>query len=84
MTASKGVISIHKRHSNGRVESLRLRARGSFRQATQFDRNQISIRERRKLETDMHRSGMSQAEIADLLGVSQATVSLDLKKINKK
>lgn len=84
ITGSKGVLSIHKRRSDGRVESLRVRANGSFRQATQFDPSQISITERRKLESDMHKSGLSQSEIADLLGVSQATVSLDLRKVKGK
>jgi hypothetical protein len=84
MTASNGVLSVYKRHSDGRVESLRLRARGSFRQTTQFDPSQVSIPERRRLEVGMHKSGLSQSEIADLLGVSQATVSLDLRKIKGK
>jgi predicted transcriptional regulator len=32
----------------------------------------------------MHDEGLPQAEIADLLGVSQATVSLDLKRLRKR
>lgn len=81
ITGSKGVLSIHKRREDGCVESLRVRAKGSFKQAAQFDPGQISIDERRGLEADMHKSGLSQSEIADLLGVSQATVSLDLSRI---
>jgi DNA-binding CsgD family transcriptional regulator len=40
--------------------------------------------ERRELEVGMYASGLSQAEIADLLGISQATVSLDLRKAKKR
>ncbi len=83
ITGSGGVVSIHKRKKDGRVESLRVRANGSFQQATRFDPSQITIDERRTLEAGMYKSGLSQSEIADLLGVSQATVSLDLKKIKK-
>ncbi|MBV8593742.1 MAG: hypothetical protein JOZ27_05525 [Caulobacteraceae bacterium] len=84
VTASNGVLSIHKRHPDGRVESLRLRARGSFRQTTQFDPREVTVSERRRLEAEMHKSGLSQSEIADLLGVSQPTVSLDLRKAKRK
>jgi hypothetical protein len=84
MTVSNGVLSINRRHSDGRVESLRLRARGSFRQTTVFDPSDVTIPERRALEAQMHEEGLSQSEIADLLGVSQATVSLDLRKLKKK
>jgi transcriptional antiterminator len=81
VTGSNGIISIYKRKEDGCIESLRVRASGSFKQATQFEPSQISIEERRNLEEGMRKSGLSQAEIADLLGVSQATVSLDLRKI---
>lgn len=84
ITGSGGVVSIHKTKKDGRVESLRVRANGSFQQATRFDPSQISITERRELEVGMYESGLSQSEIADLLGISQATVSLDLRKAKKR
>ncbi len=84
IVSSKGVLSVHKRKPSGEVQSLRVRAKGSFRQSTSFDPGQINIEERRALEQEMTKAGLSQAEVADLLGVSQATVSLDLRKIKAK
>jgi hypothetical protein len=83
ITGSSGVISRHVRKSDGEVISLRVRARGSFRELTTFDANELSVPERRRLERDMYKDGLSQSAIADLLGLSQATVSLDLKRIGK-
>jgi DNA-binding NarL/FixJ family response regulator len=83
IVSAKGVLTIHNRKANGEVQSMRVRAKGSFKQATSFDPSQITIAERRELEAGMHQSGLSQSEIADLLGVSQATVSLDLRKHKK-
>ena len=79
--SAKGVLAIHKRKPSGEVQSVRVQAKGSFKQATSFDPTQISIAERRKLEEGMTKQGLSQSAIADLLGVSQATVSLDLRKL---
>jgi DNA-binding NarL/FixJ family response regulator len=83
IVSAKGVLTIHNRKANGEVSSMRVRAKGSFKQATNFDPSQITVAERRELEAGMHQSGLSQSEIADLLGVSQATVSLDLRKLKK-
>ena len=83
ITGSSGVISAHVRKADGEVISLRVRARGSFRQLTNFEASELSLPERRRLEREMYKDGLSQAAIADLLGVSQATVSLDLKRIGK-
>ncbi len=83
IAGSSGVISAHVRKADGEVISLRVRARGSFRELTRFDASELSVPERRRLEREMYKDGLSQSAIADLLGVSQATVSLDLKRIGK-
>lgn len=81
---SSGMIYGHAKKPTGEVLSVRIRARGSLKQFTNFDPNELSIDERRTLEQEMHDEGLPQAEIADLLGVSQATVSLDLKRLRKR
>ncbi len=53
------------------------------RWGAEFEASELSVPERRRLEREMYKDGLSQAAIADLLGVSQATVSLDLKRIGK-
>ncbi|BAU90585.1 MULTISPECIES: hypothetical protein [Methylobacteriaceae] len=83
IVSSKGVLTINRRKSTGEVEQMRVRAKGSFQQLTKFEPAQITIAERRKLEAEMVKSGLTQSEVADLIGVSQATVSLDLKKLKK-
>ena len=70
ITGNFGVISAHVRKADGEVVSLRIRARGALRQVTKFDAKSL-------------KEGLSQAAIADLLGVSQATVCLDLKRAGK-
>lgn len=84
IVSSKGVLTINRRKASGEVESMRVRAKGSFKQYTTFDPKQISKAERRQLEADMIDSGLTQSEVADLVGVSQATVSLDLKRLKAK
>lgn len=83
ITASNGVLKVHKYNPGGAVMSVTIRAKGSFQQVTHYDPSQVTAAERRKIEADMYKSGLSQATIADLLGVSQATVSLDLAKVKK-
>jgi hypothetical protein len=80
---SSGMIYGHVKKPTGEVLSVRIRARGSLKQFTNFDPNELSIDERRTLEQNMYDEGLSQAEIANLLGVSQATVCLDLKRVKK-
>jgi len=76
-----GVAVAHVKKPNGEVQSMHIRTDGALQQFTRFDPNQISVAERRNLEKSLYQKGMSQSDIADLLGVSQATVSLDLKKL---
>lgn len=83
MTGSNGVLKIHKYKPGGAVESVTIQAKGSFQQVTHYDPSQVTVAERQKVEANMYKSGLSQAAIADLLGVSQATVSLDLAKVKK-
>ena len=83
IVGSASVISAHVKRPTGEVLSARVRAKGSLKQFTKFDPKDLTIQERRVLEHEMHKEGMSQAGIADLLGVSQATVSLDLKRLRK-
>jgi len=76
-----GVAVAHVRKPTGEVQSVHVRANGALQQFTQFNPASISVAERRELEKDLHEKGMSQSDIADMLGVSQATVSLDLRKL---
>lgn len=84
LSISAGVITANVQKPDGKVFSARFRAHGALTQLTKFDPSKISIDERKKLEKEMHGDGLSQAEIADMLGVSQATVSLDLGKLKLK
>jgi predicted transcriptional regulator len=75
-----GVAVAHVRKPDGQVFSARVQANGALQQFTSFDSNALSVPERRNLEHQLYtQSRMRQTEIADLLGVSQATVANDLK-----
>lgn len=81
---ASGVAVAHVQKPNGHVYSARVQANGALQQFTQFDANRLSVQERRELESQLHnRDNLTQSEIADLLGVSQATVSNDLKLIRQ-
>lgn len=80
ITGSSNILSVHIKKPNGAVHSAKLKAKGSFQQLTSFDPTTLSIKERRKLTKQLYADGMSQAEIGNMLGVSQATISLDLRK----
>lgn len=81
---SAGAIDAHVKKPSGEVLSISDQANGALRQLTQFDPSKVSIQERRQLELDMSKKGRTQAEIANLLGMSQPTVSVDLRKIRRK
>lgn len=68
------------RHQTNEVQSVRLHASGAFTEATSFNPEKLTLAQRRSLTRDLYEDKRSQAEIADLLGVSQATVSLDLRR----
>lgn len=73
-------MSVRVEKPNGRVVSQKFRTDGSFRQVTVFNKSDVDPEERRKIITELDRDGLSQTAIAHLLGVSQATISLDLAK----
>jgi DNA-binding NarL/FixJ family response regulator len=80
ITGSSNILSVHVKKPNGAVRSAKLKAEGSFQQLTSFDPTILTIKERRKLTKKLYRQGVSQTEIGNMLGISQATVSLDLKR----
>ena len=49
-----------------------------------YDPSDLSVEQRRELELALYKEKRTQSEIADLLGVSQATVCLDLKRLRDK
>lgn len=77
---ASGVAVAHVKKPDGRVYSTRVQANGALQQFTHFDPSQLSVGERRELEHQLYtKQKLKQTEIADLLGVSQATVANDLK-----
>jgi Fic family protein len=80
----RGVAVAHVRKNSGETYTYRVKADGAFKQMTVFDAKKLSVQERRKLESDLNDDGLSQAEIGDMLGVSQPTVSYDLAQLKKK
>lgn len=75
-----GVAVAHVKKPDGQVYSARVQANGALQQFTHFDPSQLSVAERRELEHQLYtKQKLKQTEIADLLGVSQATVANDLK-----
>ncbi len=75
-----GVISITVKKANGAVQTATIRAKGRMTEWSNFERSGMSTAERQKLVKQMRRTGLTQSAIAKKLGVSQPTVSLDLKK----
>lgn len=77
-----GVAVAHVRKPDGQVFSARVQANGALQQFTRFDSNALTVGERRQLEHQLYTENrLRQTEIADLLGVSQATVANDLKLV---
>lgn len=75
-----GVVSAHVKRPDGRVHSATTMLNGQFRQLTNFDPSGLSPAERQRVVKKLRKDGLRQTAIADLIGVSQATVSLDLRK----
>lgn len=73
-------MSVNVEKPDGRVISQKFRTDGSFRQITVYNKAAVDPEERRKLVAELDADGLSQSAIADLLGISQPTVSLDLQK----
>jgi hypothetical protein len=76
-----GVISAHVKRANGRVQSASEMLGGRFRRLTDCKGGELCISERRKLVAQLDKERLPQTAIADLIGVSQATVSNDLRAI---
>ena len=75
-----GILSANVKRVDGTAHSLTLMLGGAFEQVTTFDATAITPAKRAKIVKQLYRKGHRQVEIAGLLGVSQATVSLDLKR----
>ncbi len=81
LTYSGGVIkAVIRREATGDVQTAHFHAKGGFRQVSQFRPEELTLDERRELTVRLSAERHTQAEIAELLGVSQATVSLDLRR----
>ncbi|WP_345848945.1 MULTISPECIES: winged helix-turn-helix domain-containing protein [Gammaproteobacteria] len=79
-----GLAVAHVKKPSGEVFSMHVRANGAFQTMTHFNPSMLTVEERRKLEFDLYNKGHTQADIADLVGVSQPTVAHDLKKLKEK
>lgn len=75
-----GVLTAVAKRADGRVQTRTMMLDGRFQRRTAIDTSGLSPAERRKIVRQLRKEGHRQAAIADLLGVSQATISLDLKK----
>lgn len=70
-----------KRSATGVVETVRCHRKGDgFAQFTKFDPNEMSKEERNDVILKLRAEHMSQQAIGDLLGVSQALVSVVCRK----
>lgn len=74
-----GVISIVVKRPNGNVQTATIRAKARLTEWSNFERTEMSRAERQNLVKQMRRTGLTQSAIAKKLGISQPTVSLDLK-----
>lgn len=75
-----GVISAVIKRADGRVQTATKMLDVPFERRTDCDSSGMSPAQRRKVVRRLAKEGHRQTAIADLVGVSQATVSLDLKK----
>ncbi|TCK58458.1 terminase gpP N-terminus-related DNA-binding protein [Seleniivibrio woodruffii] len=79
-----GVCVAVVKKPNGDTNIYRTRADGALKEMTSFNPDMLDIDERRELELQLYEESYTQAEIAEMLGISQPTVAYDLKKITKK
>lgn len=77
-----GVLTAHVKRASGRIESATTMLGGQFKQFTAFDPSSLSAADRRKAVQLLRSQGHRQTAIGNLLGVSQPTISLDLKKLD--
>ncbi|MER8759891.1 hypothetical protein NKH69_30375 [Mesorhizobium sp. M0976] len=81
LTIQSGFASVHVKKADGRVQSATMMLTGQFRQMTAFEPSAMSPSARRRLVKQLDKQGLRQTAIANLIGVSQATISLDLAKV---
>ncbi len=74
-------ISVTK--ETGEVINMHSRAEGALQEMSVFNPSLLSVQERRKLEKQLYDDKYTQAEIANLIGVPQQTVSHDLKVLRQ-
>lgn len=84
ISGGAGVAVAHIKNPSGEVRSVYIRADGAYKQMVRYDPSDLSVEQRRELELALYKEKRTQSEIADLLGVSQATVCLDLKRLRDK
>ncbi|HEX8239921.1 MAG TPA: winged helix-turn-helix domain-containing protein [Allosphingosinicella sp.] len=77
---SDGLLVATVRKRNGMVQTSRRSVDGSFQEATSFDPESVSKKQRNALIKRLASGRMTQSEIARRTGVSQATVSNVLRK----
>lgn len=80
LVVRKGVAKATIKRANGHVHTAATMLGGRFQSRTSFDPTGMTPVRRRKLVRQFSKDGLRQTAIADLLGVSQATISLDLRK----
>ena len=80
MRLRAGVLTAVVKRADGRVQTATEMLGGQFQRRTAYNPDGLSPAKRRKVVRQLRKEGLRQMAIADLLGVSQATVSLDLQK----
>jgi DNA-binding NarL/FixJ family response regulator len=75
------VVKASIKRANGEVHSATAMLGGRFQSRTSYDAAGASPEQRRKLVKQLSKEGFRQTAIADQLGVSQATICQDLKRI---
>lgn len=75
-----GYASLTVKKPNGQVQSQSYSANNRMQTYTTFDGSNLDKEERKKIVREMSSQGHSQAKIGIAVGVSQATVSNDLKE----
>lgn len=81
LKAQKGFVSLNlKRGKTGETTTLQLHSTGAYKKMVKFDPSALTREQRAELVKDLRKSKMTQAAIAAELGVSQPTVSLDLRR----
>lgn len=84
ITGAENVAFVQVKKANGIIQTATLKTSttGALKQRiyTQYDPELQSIEERNKTIRNLKKSGMTQAEIAKIIGISQPTVSNILNK----